>query len=59
MKFLMLIMTIFVFIASSLALTCPTNLKEIGGVCGVTRTIRGDCPDNTRYDVNKNLCVMK
>lgn len=59
MKFLMLFACLLAFICSSFALTCPANFKEVGGVCGVQRTIGAECPANTKFDINKNLCVLK
>jgi hypothetical protein len=59
MKFLMMFVAFFAFLCSAFAISCPANLKDVNGVCGVQRTIRGDCPDNTKYDIKVNLCVLK
>ncbi|CRK97755.1 CLUMA_CG011135, isoform A [Clunio marinus] len=59
MKFIMLFVALFAFICSAMALTCTAGLKDINGVCGVQRPVHGECPNNTKFDINKNLCVAK
>lgn len=53
-----LIFSLYVTMISA-DLKCPAGLKAHGAVCGVQRTVRGTCPDNTQYSANVNLCVQK
>ena len=56
----MYIVALFAIICSAFALECPSNLSAIDGVCGVKRVIgSSDCPSGTKFDVGKNLCVLK
>jgi hypothetical protein len=59
MKFLAILFAIFAFICTAWALECPKDFSESAGVCGRSRPVHGNCPDNTKYDINKNLCVLK
>jgi hypothetical protein len=59
MKFLMLVVAIFALVFGAFAVECPGGLRDIQGVCGIPRTVNAACPDNTRYDVNKGICVLK
>lgn len=61
MKFLCLLTIVLIgFFAMVSGQSCPRGFQPTPSdpsLCGIQRTIRGECPPSSKYDINKNLCI--
>ncbi|XP_035895926.1 uncharacterized protein LOC118504936 [Anopheles stephensi] len=57
MKLLWFVVFLLALVYGAYGQECPKGFKPQQGQCVTQRPVHGDCPANSKYDLNKNLCV--
>uniref|UniRef100_A0A182Y6M2 Uncharacterized protein n=1 Tax=Anopheles stephensi TaxID=30069 RepID=A0A182Y6M2_ANOST len=57
MKLLWFVVFLLALVYGAYGQECPKGFQPQQGQCVTQRPVHGDCPANSKYDLNKNLCV--
>ncbi|EAA08012.5 AGAP002632-PA [Anopheles gambiae str. PEST] len=57
MKLLWLVVLLVALVCGTYGQECPKGFNAQQGKCVAQRPVHGDCPPNSKYDLNQNLCV--
>ncbi|XP_052891561.1 uncharacterized protein LOC128299596 [Anopheles moucheti] len=57
MKLLWFVVFLLALVCAAFGQECPQGFDHQQGQCVTKRPVHGECPANSKYDLNKNLCV--
>uniref|UniRef100_A0A182PI71 Chitin-binding type-2 domain-containing protein n=1 Tax=Anopheles epiroticus TaxID=199890 RepID=A0A182PI71_9DIPT len=57
MKLLWFVAFLLALVCGAYGQECPNGFQAQQGQCVTKRPVHGECPANSKYDLNKNLCV--